>query len=102
MSSKYTRADLLEIRPEAEIKRVESWLKTFAESADYTVFDWGGEFLPQFVMDMFPFNGGDEDWLVVTRMDSDCIPFWINHLDTCYTPDEYHLDGVYVYVGTHA
>lgn len=98
--AKYTRADLLKTRSEEEIRRVENWLKTFSGSADYIVFEWGGEYLPKFVMDMFPFNGGDEDWLVVTE-NKTAWTRWIDSIDTCNSPDEYDLDGVYVYVGTH-
>jgi hypothetical protein len=59
---------------------------------------------PQPLREVFSWNGGDEDWLVVTRNETEVgwLPSWIGHTDSCEEPDIYVLDGFVVYVGSHA
>ena len=60
---------------------------------------------PGVLQDLCCYNGGDEDWMVVASQEK-CIPYqypsWLDYTDSCYEPDEYQLDGVTIYVGSHA
>lgn len=58
--------------------------------------------VPEPVRKVFNWNGGDEDWLVVTRKEPEYLPPWIERLDSCHEPDVYVLDNLVVYVGSHA
>lgn len=51
------------------------------------------------------FNGGDEDWLVLTTAEelSDWMPSWIERMDSCLDPDIYELGlGFVAIVGSHS
>jgi hypothetical protein len=59
--------------------------------------------VPKDIRDVFHFNGGDEDWFVITRKEPSIWTLtWLTCTDSCEQPDVYLLDGVIVYVGTHA
>lgn len=48
------------------------------------------------------FNGGDEDWMVITfKQITPWVPRWIDKTDSCETPDVYTLGNITIYVGSH-
>lgn len=64
---------------------------------------WSFYDAPYYLRKLCCWNGGDEDWLVLTdKQFPDFPPMWIEQLDTCQEPDIYSLDGVTIYVGSHS
>jgi hypothetical protein len=57
---------------------------------------------PQPLREAFNWNGGDEDWLVVTRKEPEYFPNWLERTAGDNDLDVYVLDGCLVYVGSHA
>lgn len=100
---KYTRAQLLEQFPEPFVHMAEatgrSWLGHNGESP-FVVWPFHGA--PDDLRTLCSYNGGDEDWLVVTEKEPDYLPVWIESLDTCHEPDVYILNNLVIYVGSHS
>ncbi len=66
-----------------------------------TFIVWPWEDAPAYVREVFNWNGGDEDWVVVTQKEPKYLPSWIEAMDAGHEPDVYILDGIVVYVGSH-
>ena len=58
--------------------------------------------MPEFIRDVFNWNGGDEDWFVVTRKEPEWLPNWLERTAGDNDLDIYVLDGCLVYIGSHA
>lgn len=67
---------------------------------------------PEFARKVTPFNGGDEDWMVLSLGELTWLPFWLERIDVGQDPDEYVLCSskeastqapgtVHIYVGSH-
>jgi hypothetical protein len=67
---------------------------------------WEFHNAPKEITDIFNYNGGDEDWLVLTRsaMLESWTPSWIERMDSCDEPDKYIINGtdIVVFVGSHS
>jgi hypothetical protein len=61
---------------------------------------------PEELREIFNYNGGDEDWLVITRSDMLDLwtPNWIEMMDSCNDPDKYIINNtdIVVFVGSHS
>jgi hypothetical protein len=57
---------------------------------------------PKYARAIFNWNGGDEDWMVITRSEPEFLPSWLERMDAGDDPDVYILDGVVAYVASHA
>ena len=80
-------------------------LKSLLGKLDYAVLEW--ENVPKNIRECFPNNGGDESWFVICRQRPECIPFWIEAMDSCHEPDQYIVErfnsgDFLVFVGCHA
>lgn len=64
---------------------------------------WPFHKAPLVLRDLCSCNGGDEDWICVTRADEYEWCAWVERTDTCHEPDFYLLPlGLVAYVGSHA
>jgi hypothetical protein len=102
--SKYTREECLQTGhvTEEEICVAERDAKSFVTGPMFVVFRW--DLAPESIRKLCCYNGGDEDWMIIVKSsdDPEWIPNWLEHTDSCYEPDVYVLDGVVIYVGSHA
>lgn len=83
-----------------ELAAAKAKLKALCATATFLIWAWDDA--PEDFRAIFSFNGGDEDWLVATAQEPEWLPFWLESLDAGRDPDVYHLDGLTVYVGSHA
>lgn len=104
----YTREDVLKNGhcTERDVVKVENLARSCLEhglliGADaYLVLRF--ENVPEVFRKVCCFNGGDEDWMVLSKEKTEWTPNWLEHTDSCYEPDVYSLDGLVIYVGTHS
>ena len=99
--SRYTLEDLIEaqISPE-DIRKAGLYARTFSSDAKWTVFEFYDA--PEEIRKVCCFNGGDEDWLVITEKEPEYFPRWLEKTDSCDSPDVYVFQNAIVYVGSHA
>jgi len=104
----YTRAELVEAHGEALVIGAEATHAVMSRSivpTQYHVYSFYDA--PKSIRDVCSFNGGDEDWLVVSSLDDKTddghdLPYWIYAMDSCRDPDVYEFNEFTVYVGSHA
>ena len=102
MCKKILRAEL-EVYVSHEIEDAELYCKDLLSKIPhgYIVFPW--DKAPKEITELCNYNGGDEDWVIITeKEETDWLPNWIEHTDSCWEPDIYYLDGFIIYVGSHA
>ena len=101
MSRNIYRKDLLKdnIITEELLSEIENELLELVKNVDFVVFDWDNA--PNKYKNIFNYNGGDEDWMVIGKNDLWC-PSWLEHTDSCHEPQRYFLNKIIVYVGSHA
>jgi hypothetical protein len=61
---------------------------------------WKFHEAPEELRKICNFNGGDEDWLVITEKEPEFLPFWIENISPDF--DTYDLNGLVIYVGSHS
>lgn len=107
---KYTRKDVLsrtwDTHTEHDLRIVDHWVASILDTIPYKMSFIVIAFydLPVYVRSVFNFNGGDEDWFVLSKENNpdNWIPEWISRTDSCQEPDEYDMGSYYVWVGSHA
>lgn len=80
---KITREELVKEHGEEVIRFLEVHVQQYLMlDLDYAVFKF--ENAPVGFRNIFNKNGGDEDWLVITRLDpeKECIPSWLYNMST--------------------
>lgn len=97
---RYTREDILKNGhvTELEVFRVEA-SNIYTEEGQYIVYEWSKA--PSNLRNVCVFNGGDEDWMIVTKKEPEYFPLWLERTDSCSDPDVYIFANIVVYVGTH-
>jgi hypothetical protein len=100
----YEREEVVETFGLKAVEDAEQWLLATLQrsSADYLVYEFYSREFPAEVKKVLGFNGGDEDWAVLTFRQDTYTPFWIERMDSCSEPDEYQFGDIKVYVGCHA
>ena len=71
-----------------------------AAGAQYQIWEW--DKAPALLQDFCDCNGGDEDWLILTTIQAEDLPFFIERLDTGGELDEYQLKGGNLFVASHS
>lgn len=88
---------------EVDVSATDSYIEVMLEHIpehSYIVLMWD-DVIP-LLKEVFCFNGGDEDWLVIAHKKIDnWTPRWLDYIDTCDEPDEYDMGHYYVWVGSH-
>jgi hypothetical protein len=69
-------------------------------SANLQYLVWEFHKAPEVLQKLCDLNGGDEDWLVLCRNTEDTE--WCSWLERMGETDEYLLDGIRIFVGSHA
>jgi hypothetical protein len=72
-------------------------LKKLIEKVPYAVFPWDAAPYKY----VFNWNGGDEDWMIITKAEPEWFPRWLEVMDAGESPDVYVLDELVVYVASH-
>lgn len=100
MNCRYTREDILKDGhvTEHELFFLES-TNLYLEEGQYIVYKW--ENAPKNIRKVCCFNGGDEDWVIITKKEPEFFPLWIERTDSCSEPDVYLFNNCVVYVGSH-
>lgn len=84
-----------------EAKTVIEYLEDRSNKRYSSIYAWKD--LDPNVQELFSFNGGDEDWLVIVRKGAFMYPpRWLEAISVDNNPDVYDLGDVLVYVGSHA
>lgn len=74
---------------------------TKLETNSFLVYPW--EHAPKEVRNLCPFNGGDEDWMVITNnTELEYLPSWLENMGCVGAPDKYMVGLVCIYVCSHA
>lgn len=76
--------------------------RSFRPFNDTRLSVWAWEDAPEMIKELCNRNGGDEDWVVVAHKEFDYLPLWLMKMDAGDDPDVYILDGLVIYVGSHA
>jgi len=86
------------------VEKCEKKIKSILSSgADFAVLEFRKS--DKELRELFSWNGGDEDWMVLTKkknVELSFIPYWILNMDSCQDPDCYELSDYIVFVGSHA
>lgn len=105
----YTKSDVLGVNPTdakfLAVNTLEFWaaeLLSELPAGSYVVIEFYAA--PDHIRSLLKFNGGDEDWLIVTHKQhlQYGLPYWLLKTDSCEEPDEYVFDDFIIYVGSHA
>lgn len=97
------------LKPEHSEGATEAQVRLAEKTAEECMGPPNGQFTvwefyqaPWQLLEICGWNGGDEDWLVVTRTEPDYLPRWLECMDSGEDPDVYILKGIVVYVGSHS
>ena len=97
---KFTRDELLQSADSFDVTLVEKMGEALLEAVQAQYIIWEFHKAPKYFRDLCNCNGGDEDWLVLSAVDSAAA--WLDRIDVGGAPDEYALNGVTIYVGSHS
>lgn len=114
METQYTKQEIInrlhevyDYKNPGNTESVVQWCRDVAlemlkplNSNAFVVLPWKST--PEAIRNVCCFNGGDEDWVVITRREPEYYPSWLERTDSCHEPDCYVFDGVVIYVGSHA
>ena len=99
-----TKEDLLSEFGQDAVEDCEQWISDhFLVGIDYAVIVFKDAHSS--LKNIFCFNGGDEDWIVLTKkqnIDLSDVPSWIVKMDGKLDPHAYILDNYIVFVGSHS
>ena len=103
----YSRLDIIDADyiKQSDIDLVDSYFENLLHvlpNKSYLVLMWKD--ISDEIKSVFCFNGGDEDWLVISNYHSNdgWIPFWLEQTSSSHDPDEYNMGSYTVWVGSHA
>jgi len=85
---------------EKDLETIENYAKSLVKDSEFVVFEWDNA--PEMLRNLCCYNGGDEDWMVLVRKEPEYLPAWIWRMDSLEDPDTYVLNGIVIYVGSHA
>lgn len=101
-----TREMLLEKNPttldNSSLWEIESntYISSFAGTYGNPYLVWKFHEAPKELQRICNWNGGDEDWLVITEKEPEFLPSWIDNMSA--DVDTYVLNGLVIYVGSHS
>lgn len=103
----YSRLDIIDADyiKQSDIDLADSYFENLLyvlPNKSYLVLRWKD--ISSEIQSVFSFNGGDEDWVVVSKhhFPDSWIPSWIEQTSSLNNPDEYNMGNYTVWIGSHA